>query len=69
MSLVELQDYRERQKWFPIALDRIRFNGSAAVVGGRFRILVNGREVFQNGHDDPLDIIGGRMNSAIPWHR
>ena len=50
MSLVELQDYRERQKWFPIALDRVRFNGSAAVVvGGRFRILVNGREGFQNG--------------------
>ncbi len=60
MSLVELQEYRhERQEWIPLALDRVRYKGSAAVVGGRFRILVNGREDFQKG--------GGI--SAIPWHR
>jgi len=50
MSFVELQEYRsERQEWVPLALHRVRFNGSAAVVGGRFRILVNGKEVLQNG--------------------
>jgi len=49
-ALVELQGIRsERREWFSIALNRVRFNGSAAVVGGRFRILVNGKAVFQNG--------------------
>ncbi len=46
---MEIQEYRsERREWVPLALDRVRFNGSSAVVGGRFRILVNGREVYKN---------------------
>ena len=50
MSLVELQEYRsESREGVTLVLDRVRFNGSAAVVGGRFRILVNGNAVFQNG--------------------
>ena len=50
MSLVELQRYDgDRAEWVSLSLDRVRFNGSAAVVGGRFRILVDGKEVFQNG--------------------
>ena len=50
MSLVELQEiHSERQEWVSLSLDRVRFNGSAAVVGGRFRILVDGKAVFQNG--------------------
>jgi len=49
-SLVELQEIRsERREWVSISLDRVRLNGSAAVVGGRFRILVDGETVFQNG--------------------
>ena len=50
MSLVEIQEiHSERREWVSIVLHRVRFNGSAAVVGGRFRILVNGNAVFQNG--------------------
>ncbi len=49
-SLVEVQEIRcERLEWVSIPLNRVRFNGSAAVVGGRFRILVDGEAVFQNG--------------------
>ncbi len=47
-SSVELQEYlHEQHKWIPLLLDRIKFNGSFAIVGRRFRILVNGSEVYR----------------------
>lgn len=50
MSFVGLQEIRgERWEWVSICLDRVRFKGSVDVVDGWFRILVNGKEVFQNG--------------------
>ena len=49
-SPVELQEIRrEQREEGSIFLDQIRFHGSPAVAGGRFRILMNGKKVSQKG--------------------
>ena len=54
---VEIQKYdHDALDWKPLPLSDVKFNDDALIIGGPFRILVNGKSVFTTMTEDLADV-------------